>query len=121
MDLSGALGKCSLKSTEQEAESKGSGGKMKERGATRREILTPLDPMEWWANEFKSRALTGLIWERGDWCPFCRYDVSQWREQLPSLEALGGTFFIVTAQVKDTFTKFWSRVWMAWTLNLPRE
>ncbi|GAQ88461.1 hypothetical protein KFL_004300120 [Klebsormidium nitens] len=75
---------------------------MGERADKKREILSPRDPMEWWANEFKSRSLTGLIWERGDWCPFCRYDVSQWREQLPNLEALGGTFFIVTAQDQES-------------------
>jgi peroxiredoxin len=69
-----------------------------------RVILTPEDPLEWWRNEYKKRPLTGLVFERGDWCTLCRHDVNQWRDQLPRLEALGGKFFVVTAQVRGQQT-----------------
>ncbi|GAQ87497.1 hypothetical protein KFL_003570060 [Klebsormidium nitens] len=64
-------------------------------------ILIPRDPLDWWSGEYRSRPLTGLIFEMGDWCVLCRHDVNLWREQLPRLEALGGTFFIVTAQSQE--------------------
>jgi hypothetical protein len=73
---------------------------MAEEPCEERVILTPTDPLEWWRKEYTSRPLTGLVFERGDWCVYCRHDVNQWREQLPRLEALGGAFFIITAQVR---------------------
>lgn len=36
---------------------------------------------------------------RGSWCPYCRGELEQWREQMPALAAAGGQLVVVVGEV----------------------
>ncbi|GAQ88462.1 hypothetical protein KFL_004300130 [Klebsormidium nitens] len=64
-------------------------------------ILSPEDPLAWLQKQISSRPLTGLLFEKGPWCPWCVHEVKQWMGQLQRLQGLGGALLIVTAQSQE--------------------
>lgn len=36
---------------------------------------------------------------RGGWCPYCRGELEQWREQMPALAAAGGRLVVVVGEI----------------------
>jgi hypothetical protein len=85
----------------------------------KRVILIPNDPLAWLKKEWIRRPLTGLVFARGDWCPFCVHNVNQWLEQLPRLQDLGGrALFLVNSQVSPSMMCICASLQSA-AFNLP--
>lgn len=40
-----------------------------------------------------------LTFVRGRWCPYCRGELEQWREQMPALAAAGGRLVVIVGEV----------------------